>query len=139
VFDSEDRVSVSLRRAWLAPVLLAPCAGNADAPIDRQALVRRHDPALTRVDYDAPLTVGNGGFAFTADVTGLPTFSDAYYREGILPETLSRWCWVREDDPHQYALADDDETYTQAMRPWNREGDWDDPVLREARAVVEEA
>jgi hypothetical protein len=25
------------------------------------------------VDYDAPLTVGNGGFAFSVDVTGLQT------------------------------------------------------------------
>jgi hypothetical protein len=114
LFDSEDRVSASLRRAWLVLVLLAPYAGAAAAPIDRRAVVTRHDPVFTRVDYDAPLTVGNGGFAFTADITGLQTFSDVYYREGIPLETLSRWCWVTEGDSHRYALADADQTYTLA-------------------------
>jgi hypothetical protein len=67
----------------------------ASVPIDRQALVTRHNPTLHRVDPAAPLTVGNGGFAFTVDVTGLQTFSDTYYREGIPLETLARWAWVK--------------------------------------------
>src|SRR5882762_2386011 len=61
----------------LAPVLLAfGLAGAlvAAAPIDREALVTRHNPVVRKIDYDAPLTVGNGGFAFTADITGLQTF-----------------------------------------------------------------
>jgi hypothetical protein len=78
----------------------------AAAPIDRQALVTRHDPTLHKVDYGAPLTVGNGGFAFTVDVTGLQTFSEAYYRQGVPLETLSRWAWARDDNPRGFTLAD---------------------------------
>jgi hypothetical protein len=78
----------------------------ASVPIDRQALVTRHNPTLHRVDYSAPLTVGNGGFAFSADVTGLQTFEGAYYRHGIPLETLSRWGWVTDENPRRFTLAD---------------------------------
>ena len=40
------------------------------AKIDRRALVERHDVHVSAVDTASPLTVGNGEFAFTADVTG---------------------------------------------------------------------
>lgn len=83
------------------------CAGSlAAAAIDREALVTRHNPKLTQLDFDAPLTVGNGGFAFTVDVTGLQTFGERYYREGIPLETLSRWCWVTDENPKGYKLED---------------------------------
>jgi hypothetical protein len=48
----------------------------AYSPIDRQALVTRHNPVLTAIDPLSPLTVGNGEFAFGADVTGLQTFPE---------------------------------------------------------------
>src|SRR5688572_23604125 len=54
---------ISMLLAGLLATVLA-------APIDRQSLVARHFPVVTSVDPDAPLTVGNGRFAFTADVTG---------------------------------------------------------------------
>lgn len=57
-------------------------------------------------DPDAPLTVGNGGFAFTCDITGLQTFSELHQRLGIPVETLSRWAWVSEENVHGYTLAD---------------------------------
>ena len=38
------------------------------ATIDRQALVTRHNPHLTQIDTRSPFTLGNGCFAFTADV-----------------------------------------------------------------------
>ncbi|HVU22778.1 MAG TPA: hypothetical protein VHE13_01555 [Opitutus sp.] len=81
------------------------------APIDRAALVTRHNPVLRRVTYDAPLTVGNGGFAFTVDVTGLQSFGAEYYRNGVPLETLARWCWVTDPNPRGYALADTNEGY----------------------------
>lgn len=37
------------------------------APIDRQAVVSRHNPHVSRVDSLSSLTVGNGDFAFTVD------------------------------------------------------------------------
>ena len=51
-------------------------------PIDRRALVTRHDVVIDKPDPLTPLSVGNGEFAFTADITGLQTFPHAY-REGM--------------------------------------------------------
>ena len=60
--------------------------------IDRAALVRRHDPVLRKLDPLSPLSVGNGEFAFTADVTGLQTFPEEY--ESLAPLcTMSQWGW----------------------------------------------
>ena len=50
------------------------------APIDRHALVTRHNPTITAVDRSAPFMVGNGNLAFTADITGLQTFPGAVFR-----------------------------------------------------------
>jgi hypothetical protein len=85
----------------------------AALPIDREALVTRHNPTLRAVDPAAPLTVGNGGFAFTVDVTGLQTFEGAYYRDGIPLETLSRWGWASDENPRAFTLADAEAPYAQ--------------------------
>lgn len=68
--------------------------------IDRKALVQRHNVSFNAMDPRSPLTVGNGNFAFTADVTGLQTIPDAYpapgrYVEqgGSLLGTQSTWAW----------------------------------------------
>lgn len=96
----------------LLPACMAvalPLGGGATArasAIDREALVSRHSPRLRALDYDSPFTVGNGGFAFTADITGLQTFPADYQRAGVPAETLSRWAWARDDNPAGYALAD---------------------------------
>ena len=82
------------------------------APIDREALVRRHNPVVRSVDYDSPLTVGNGGFAFTADITGLQTFAADYHRNGVPTETQARWAWVSDENPQEYALADANKDFT---------------------------
>jgi len=58
--------------------------------IDRQALVRRHNPRLTQADPFSPLSVGNGELAFTADFTGLQTFLPT--QSGTVPLcTMSQW------------------------------------------------
>src|SRR5690606_10752816 len=54
----------------LCSLAVAAPAGP-DAPIDRAALVGRHAPGVRAIDPGAALTVGNGRFAFTVDVTGL--------------------------------------------------------------------
>lgn len=82
------------------------------APIDREALVTRHNPVIRAVDPDAPLSVGNGGFAFGADITGLQGFAAYYQREGVPVETLSRWCWVTDPNPEHYTLADTNQEFT---------------------------
>lgn len=61
--------------------------------IDRSALVNRHNIILKEVDPLAPLSVGNGDFAFTADVTGMQSLEHYYYKNGIPLETLSTFAW----------------------------------------------
>lgn len=76
--------------------------------IDRRAWVSRHDPVLTAPDPASPLTVGNGCFAFTADVTGLQTLYDAY--AAVTPLcTMADWGWHSTPAPTaegRYTLDD---------------------------------
>jgi len=92
--------------------LSAGVFAEADSPIDRHALVSRHNPVTRKVDPDAPLTVGNGNFAFGCDITGMQTFAEFYYRNGIPVEILSRWCWVTDPNPNNYTLADASKNFT---------------------------
>ena len=62
----------------LAALTLAACSAEKQEPIDRHALVTRNNPSVTAVDSLASLSVGNGEFAFTTDITGLQTFPDVY-------------------------------------------------------------
>ncbi|MEO5959178.1 MAG: hypothetical protein ABIR80_08680, partial [Opitutaceae bacterium] len=87
-------------------------AANAPEKIDRHALVTRHNPHLTAVDPWAPLSVGNGQFCFTADVTGLQTFYDHYQKNGIGLETQARWAWHSNPNPNGYKLSDANRPFT---------------------------
>ena len=97
--------------SWLplAALLLAtPSVGNLLAaenstPIDRQALVTRHNVVLTNADVSSPLSVGNGEFAFTADVTGLQTFEDDYGHD-IPLSTMAQWGFHTMPNPQGYTL-----------------------------------
>ena len=60
-----------------APTFRADSQKAADS-IDRAALVNRHNPMLRQMDSLSPLSLGNGEFAFTADITGLQTFPVEY-------------------------------------------------------------
>lgn len=67
--------------------------GPKQVSINRKELVSRHNVMLDKADAFAPLTVGNGDFAYTADVTGMQSFGDYYHQHGIPLETLSTWAW----------------------------------------------
>lgn len=72
-------------------------------PIDRHALVARHDVVLTNFDTGNPLSVGNGQFCFTVDATGLQTFPDAF--ENTTPlGTLSDWGWHTFPNPNGWDI-----------------------------------
>ena len=66
--------------------------GYAQPKIDRYALVHRHFVVNNHFDSLSSLSVGNGGFAFTVDVTGLQSFPDAYSK-GVPLGTESEWGW----------------------------------------------
>ena len=58
---------------------------------------------LRAFDTGSPLSVGNGELAFTADVTGLQTFAEAY-DETIPLGTLSQWGWHTAPNPEGFAI-----------------------------------
>jgi len=82
---------------------------RAAAPaLDRAAIAARNSPRLAAPDFNAPLSVGNGELAFTADFTGLQTFSALYEKTTPLC-TLSQWGWHTRPipdglDPEQLRL-----------------------------------
>ena len=82
------------RLLQLAPAtLLAQSARpTAQPPIDRHAVVSRHNPTVHAFDPRSALSVGNGAFAFTADPTGLQTFP-ALYEQQMPLCTMSQWGW----------------------------------------------
>ncbi|MGX5714471.1 hypothetical protein [Arthrobacter sp. MAHUQ-56] len=83
------------------------------APIDRKALVRRHNVRQQSLDPRSPVSVGNGEFAFTMDLTGLQTLPTDYPvgpREDALPPgtllgTQSTWGWHCTPGGGAYTLA----------------------------------
>lgn len=77
--------------ALLAILLINACSDKNS--INRHNLVTRHNPAITAVDPLDALTVGNGNFAFTVDVTGLQTFPEVY-ENGVPLGTRSNWGWL---------------------------------------------
>lgn len=73
--------------------------------IDRHALVTRHNVKLSNVDTLGSLSVGNGEFAFTVDVTGLQTFYKEY-ENGISLGTQAQWAWHSVPNKANYILDD---------------------------------
>jgi hypothetical protein len=104
-----DSFTVKNSRLLLSfPVILlllacAACFGPEGRTIDREKLVRRHNPELIDADPLSPFSVGNGKFAFTADITGLQTFPD-FYEKGIPLATQSDWGWHTVPVPNDYTL-----------------------------------
>jgi hypothetical protein len=68
--------------------------------IDRRALVERHAVEVTAGAAAVPLSVGNGEFCFTADVTGLQTLP------GMLAGTQSQWGWHSIPAGREHDLAE---------------------------------
>ena len=97
----------TLRRLlfYIAIFVTLGVQGAKLAPIDRRALVERNNPVVTSVDTLASLSVGNGHFAFTTDVTGLQTFPE-YYHNGVPLGTQSEWGWHSFDNPQNLRIEE---------------------------------
>ena len=65
---------------------------NVMQPIDRQAVTQRNNPVVTEADPLASLSVGNGHFATTVDITGLQSFPFDY-EAGVPLTAMSDWGW----------------------------------------------
>ena len=85
--------------------LLIGCQQADQSKIDRKSLVNRHTIVINEPDNLAPLSVGNGKFRYTTDITGMQTFPD-YYQAGILLSTMSEWGWHSFSNREKYELSD---------------------------------
>ena len=85
--------------------LLLHTTNHAQTRIDRTALVERHTVINNKFDSLSSLTVGNGSFAFTVDVTGLQSFPDAYAK-GVPLGTQSEWGWHSFTDTAGYRFEE---------------------------------
>jgi hypothetical protein len=95
-------------------ILLISCGKKS--VIDRFSLVTRHNIENSVVDSLNSLTVGNGEFAFTVDITGLQTFPE-FYSRGISLGTMSNWGWHTGPNPENFQLSDNYRTYDVHGRP----------------------
>ncbi len=73
--------------------------------MDRYRIVARHAVHRTTADPLEPLSVGNGEFAFTVDVTGLQTFPE-FHADGIHLGTQAQWAWHTAPNPQEFVLED---------------------------------
>ena len=89
---------------------LATAQNVALGTINRKALVERHIITITQLDTLASLSVGNGSFAFTADITGLQTFPDVYAK-GVPLGTESEWGWHSFPNVNNYKYDETLKTY----------------------------
>lgn len=93
--------------------------------IDRRAVAARHDVRLIAPNPQHVLSVGNGDFAFTADITGMQTFTDyhdplaAMTRGAVAVNTatMSTWGWHSMPNPEGFRLEDAMTTYDSPRGP----------------------
>jgi hypothetical protein len=93
--------------------------------IDRQSVVRRHCVELTSPDPAAVLTVGNGDFAYTADITGMQTFAAFHDQEAarsagrlaVNTATMASWGWHSMPSREGFTLDDAMSAYQTARGP----------------------
>ncbi|MDC7675802.1 hypothetical protein [Asticcacaulis machinosus] len=102
---SRRRLLMSAAAVAASTAALPAASAQPAAPIDRKALVARHNPVLTAVDPHAPLMLGNGNLGFTADITGLQTFTEPYSKIAPLL-TEAQWAWHSFPNPNGYTVAD---------------------------------
>ncbi|GGO63166.1 hypothetical protein GCM10010910_15060 [Microbacterium nanhaiense] len=112
------------------------------ATIDRRAVIERHDVRQTTLDGRSPVSVGNGEFAFTVDLTGLQSFPDHFPVErrpnepdrdapGTLLGTQAQWAWHSIPGEREYELSESTRWYDIDGRPT--------PYLEEVKDTAESA
>ena len=82
---------------------------NVMQPIDRLAVVERNNPVITSADALASLTVGNGHFCTTVDVTGLQSYPFDY-EAGVPLTAMSDWGWHKFENTDGLRPEDSQQT-----------------------------
>ena len=95
--------------ASLEMEMLGYDTSNTTAEINRQAVVTRNNPVVTEASPLASLTVGNGHFATTVDVTGLQSFPFEY-EAGVPLTAMSDWGWHKFENTAGLTPAESEKT-----------------------------
>ena len=82
----------------------------AQAAIDRHAVVSRNNPVVTKADTLASLSVGNGHFVTTVDVTGLQSYP-LDYKNGVPLCAMSDWGWHQFPNIKALKPSESEKTY----------------------------
>jgi len=96
--------------ASLEMEMLGYDTSNTTAEINRQAVVSRNNPVITEADALASLTVGNGSFATTVDVTGLQSFPFEY-EAGVPLTAMSDWGWHKFENTNGLTPEDSEKSF----------------------------
>jgi polygalacturonase/rhamnogalacturonyl hydrolase YesR len=83
---------------------------NTTADINRQAVVSRNNPVISEADPLASLTVGNGHFATTVDVTGLQSYPFEY-EAGVPLTAMSDWGWHKFENTGALTPSDSEKSF----------------------------
>jgi hypothetical protein len=89
--------------------LLVPIIASANQ-IDRQVVVKRNNPIVTKADTLASLSVGNGHFVTTVDVTGLQSYPQDY-KNGVPLCAMTDWGWHRFPNTKSLKPSDSEKAF----------------------------
>lgn len=114
-----------MNKLFLILFTLTSCSTFAQ-PIDRAAVVRRHTIHINKADSLSSLSIGNGKFAFTADITGLQSFP-GFYAGGVPLGTQSSWGWHSFPNKDNYRFEESLKTYEFEGRQIPYSVQWKEP------------
>ncbi|HSG67161.1 MAG TPA: hypothetical protein VK994_00545, partial [Bacteroidales bacterium] len=111
-FEQSSKLSMMIHRflhrqtiGILILVMIGCSDDEQSKKIDRYEVVSRHNIQLDTIDTLSSLSVGNGEFAYTVDITGMQTFPEAY-ENGVSLGTQSQWGWHTIPNEENYELED---------------------------------
>ena len=105
-----------MKKFFLSIILciLTPMAISAlqakSTPIDRQAVVSRNNPIITEVNPLSSLSVGNGHFVTTVDITGLQSYPDDY-KSGVPLNSMSDWGWHKFENTKNLLASESEKAF----------------------------
>jgi hypothetical protein len=92
--------TIALRACILGLALFRTASAE---PIDRHALVIRHNITVHTADPFGTMAVGNGDFAYNFDITGTQTFPE-YYEKTMPVGILTDWAWHHFPNPEGFSF-----------------------------------